>query len=86
MENLIVCVVCGNNTWLIGLDSISCSACKAIKGDITINKIDDQSEIISAMGIPPTLPNALELAQAQLDRLKKNERVLDKIKDLIDSE
>jgi hypothetical protein len=86
VDNLIVCIACGNNTWLVSIEGIRCSACKVIKGDIVINKIDDQLDIIKAMGIPPTLPNAVELAQAQLDRLKKNERVLNKIKDLIDSE
>ena len=85
MENVIVCV-CGNNTWLVSSKGIRCSICKVLKGDITINQRDTNSDIIKAMGIPPALPNAVELAQAQLDRLKKNEEVLNKIKYLIDSE
>jgi len=57
-----------------------------IKGDATINKEEPQTDIIESMGIPTSHPNALELAQAQLNRLKKKEKVLDKIKDLIEME
>jgi hypothetical protein len=56
------------------------------KGDVAINKEEPQTGIIEYMGIPTSHPNALELAQAQLNRLKKKEKVLDKIKDLIEME
>lgn len=56
------------------------------KGDVTINKEEPQTDIIESMGIPTSHPNALELAQAQLNRLKKKEKVLDKIKNLIEME
>ena len=56
------------------------------KGDTVINKEKPQNDIIESMGIPTSHPNALELAQAQLNRLKKKEKVLDKIKDLIEME
>lgn len=56
------------------------------KGDATINKEEPQTDIIESMGIYTSHPNALELAQAQLNRLKKKEKVLDKIKNLIEME
>lgn len=77
---------CGNNSWLISDLGIRCTSCKIQKGDIVINQENTQTEVIQAMGIPPTLPNALELARAKLDRLQKKEHILDKIRDLIDSE
>jgi len=79
VNNLIICL-CGNNIWLYSNKNTNCSACNAVKRDTTINT---QSNITKATG---TTPNAVELAQAQLDRLNKKEFVLNKIKDLIDSE
>lgn len=86
MNNLIVCTGCGNDTWFVGTRAITCTSCKKIKRDIKINPKDDQSKIINAMGIPSSLPNALELAQAQLDRLNKKEKILNQIENLINLE
>jgi hypothetical protein len=74
---------CGNNTWFVDSSTIKCSVCNTVKQDVTISS---QSDVIKAMGIPPSLPNALELAKAQLDRLKKKEEIVERIKKLIDLE
>lgn len=85
LENLIVCS-CGNNTWFVTNTAIRCTSCHNLKGDIDINPEFKQSVIIEAMGIPSNIPNALELAQAHLDSLKKKERMLKRIEEIIDSE
>lgn len=85
IEELVVCE-CGNNTWYVDSRGITCEKCGIQKGDVAISHKSDQSEIIRAMGIPPTLPNALDLAKAQLDRLKRKEQMVDKIRDLIELE
>ena len=85
LENLIVCS-CGNNTWFVTNTAIRCTSCHNLKGDININPENKQIKIIDAMGIPSSLPNALELAEAHLESLKKKERTLKKIEEIIDSE
>lgn len=85
MKDILVCI-CGSNTWYATPGALICTSCKAKKGDIVINRQNDQSIIIESMGIPPTLPNALELAQAHLDRLNKREQILKKIETIIESE
>lgn len=82
MSDLLKCA-CGNDTWFVCDNSLQCLTCGKIKGVVIIN---NQPEVIKSMGIPPSLPNALELAKAQLDRLTKNEQILDRIKNLIDQE
>lgn len=85
MENNLICI-CGNDTWYATSEALVCTSCRTKKGDIVINQQNDQSKIIESMGIPPTLPNALELAQAHLDRLNKREQILKKIETLIEAE
>lgn len=85
LENLIVCT-CGNNTWFVTEVAIRCTSCNRLKGDININPEKKQIRIIDAMGIPSTLPNALELAEAHLNTLKKKEQTLRKIEEIIDAE
>lgn len=84
-ENLIVCS-CGNNTWFVTNTAIRCTSCHNLKRDININPEFKQSTIIEAMGIPSNIPNALELAEAHLESLKKKEQTLKKIEEIIDSE
>lgn len=85
MSDMLVCD-CGNNMWFATPKTIKCTKCGSTRGDLVINQPSDQTKIIEAMGIPPSLPNALELAQAQLDRLKHKERILKKIEELIGSD
>jgi hypothetical protein len=84
LENLVVCK-CGNNTWLVSDQGMRCTSCSIKKRDNTTQKFD-QAEVIQAMGIPPTLPHAIDLAKAQLNQLKKKEQILNEIQNIIDSE
>lgn len=45
---------------------------------------NDQNNCIEAMDIPSTLHKALELAQAQIERLKNKEIVFRRIEELIE--
>lgn len=79
---MIVCE-CGNQAWFINNSHLKCTSCNNLRG-LPIENI--QSSLIQEMGIPPTLTNAIELAHAHLDRLKKKEQILNKIQNIIDEE
>jgi hypothetical protein len=49
-------------------------------------KRDNLVNVINKSGIPVTYPQVIELAQAQLDRLKNKDAIIAQIKLLIDSE
>jgi hypothetical protein len=71
---------------IIDAMGIPSSLPNALELAININPENKQIKIIDAMGIPSSLPNALELAEAHLESLKKKERTLKKIEEIIDSE
>lgn len=47
---------------------------------------NDQNTFVVAKNIPPALPYALELAQAQIDSLKNKEKVYRRIEELIEQD
>jgi hypothetical protein len=82
LKDIILCE-CGNKTWLVNNNHLECTSCSAKKG---LPVRDMQTSLIKDMGIPPTLPNAIELARAHLDRLQRTKKILDQIQKLIESE
>lgn len=47
---------------------------------------NDQNTFVVAKDIPPALPKALELAQAQINSLKNREKVYRRIEELIEQD
>ena len=77
---------CGNNAWYVGESGMSCTSCNVSRGNPFIDKKSNSSQVIEAMGIPSEHPNALELAKIRLQQLQKKDKIIDKIRSLIDSD
>jgi hypothetical protein len=67
----------------VGESKMKCTSCSVLRELAFTNK---NSLIIEAMGIPSEYPNALELARLKLEQFQKKDIMIDKIRNLIDSE